>query len=51
MGQLTGRSYFAGDTMRERLKQEGVTFKEEYTVDMDKYFWDPSEELNPDILS
>ncbi len=51
LGQLTGRSYFTGDTMRERLEQEGVTFKEEYTVDMEKHFWNPSEELNSNILS
>lgn len=50
LGQLTGRGYFAGDTMQERLEQEGVTFKDEYTVDMEKHFWDPAEELNPDIL-
>ncbi|MDR9418392.1 MGMT family protein [Gracilimonas sp.] len=41
LGQLTGRAYFEGDTMRERLQQEGLTFKEKYTVDMDKHFWDP----------
>lgn len=43
LGQLTGRAYFEGDTMRERLKQEGIVFKEEYTVDVEKHFWDPSE--------
>lgn len=41
LGQLTGRAHFEGDTMRERLLQEGVVFKEEYTVDMEKHFWDP----------
>lgn len=45
LGQLTGRAYFEGDTMRERLKQEGLIFKEEYTVDMEKHFWDPLELL------
>lgn len=45
IGQLTGRAHFPNDTMRERLIQEGVTFVEEYTVDMDKHFWDPA---NPD---
>lgn len=43
LGQLTGRAYFPDDTMRERLKQEGVIFKEEYTVDIDQHFWDPVE--------
>jgi len=46
LGQLTGRAYFPGDSMRERLKQDGVTFTEEYTVDIEKHFWDPSENLN-----
>ncbi|MBO6524521.1 MAG: MGMT family protein [Balneolaceae bacterium] len=43
LGQLTGRAHFEGDTMRERLEQEGVEFKEEYTVNMDKHFWNPFE--------
>lgn len=42
LGQLTGRAYFEGDTMRERLLQEDVSFIEEYTVQMEKHFWDPS---------
>jgi methylated-DNA-protein-cysteine methyltransferase-like protein len=46
LGQLTGRAYFPGDAMRERLDQEGVDFTEEYTVDIDKHFWDPGEELD-----
>lgn len=41
LGQLTGRRYFPGDSMRERLEQEGVEFVEEYTVDLRKHFWDP----------
>lgn len=43
LGQLTGRGHFHGDTMRERLEQEGIEFTEEYTVNMDKHFWDPFE--------
>lgn len=43
LGQLTGRAHFEGDTMRERLSQEGIVFKEEYTVDMEKHYWDPIE--------
>ncbi len=46
LGQLTGRAYFEGDTMRERLEQEGVEFIEEYTVNMKNHFWNPSLELN-----
>lgn len=43
MGQLTGRAHFPDDTMRERLEQEGVAFIDDYTVDMEKHFWDPAE--------
>ena len=46
LGQLTGRAYFEGDTMRERLEQEGIIFNAEYTVDMNLHFWNPSIELN-----
>lgn len=44
LGQLTGRAYFPGDSMRERLEQECVEFTEEYTVDIEKHFWEPGEE-------
>ena len=46
LGQLTGRAHFEGDTMRERLEQEEISFIEEYTVDMKQHFWNPSVELN-----
>ena len=42
-GELTGRAHFPDDTMRERLKQEGVTFVDEYQIDIEKYLWDPNE--------
>lgn len=45
LGQLTGRAYFPDDTMRERLRQEGVTFKAEFTVDIEQHFWDPSKKM------
>lgn len=41
LGQLTGRAYFEGDSMREKLEQEGVEFVEEYTIDIKKHFWNP----------
>lgn len=44
LGQLTGRAYFPDDSMRERLQQEGVVFTEEFTVDIEKHYWDPREE-------
>jgi len=46
LGQLTGRAHFPDNTMKERLQQEGVEFVEEYTVDIDKHFWDPGEPEN-----
>lgn len=46
LGELTGRIHFPDDTMRERLQQEGVTFVDEYTVDIDRHFWDPVELRN-----
>jgi len=41
LGQLTGRGWFPGDSMRERLQQEGVEFTEDYTVNIEKHFWSP----------
>lgn len=43
LGQLSGRAHFPDDTMRERLEQEGVLFTGEYTVDLEKHFWNPVE--------
>lgn len=40
-GELTGRSHFPDDTMRERLQQEGVAFVDDYQIDIDAHFWDP----------
>ncbi len=42
-GELTGRAHFPDDTMRERLKQEGITFIDEYQIDIEKHLWDPNE--------
>lgn len=43
LGQLTGRHHFDGDSMRERLMQENIMFKEEFTVDIHAHFWSPEE--------
>ncbi len=45
LGQLSGRRHFDGNVMEERLKQEGVTFLDENTVDLSQHFWDPEIEL------
>lgn len=44
-GELTGRSHFPDDTMRERLKQESVKFIDDYQVDIERHLWDPVEEI------
>lgn len=46
LGQLSGRPYFEGDSMREMLLQEEIDFIDDYQVDMEKHFWDPAELLN-----
>ena len=43
-GELTGRGYFQGDTMRERLQQEGIEFTDEFKLNIEKHFWDPNVE-------
>jgi methylated-DNA-protein-cysteine methyltransferase-like protein len=45
-GELTGHSHFPDDTMRERLKQENITFLDEYRVDIDRHIWNPNEEMD-----
>lgn len=42
-GELTGRTHFPDDTMRERLKQEGVTFVDDYQIDIEAHLWDPND--------
>ena len=49
LGQLTGRSHFPDDTMRERLQQEHIKFIDEYTVDINLHFWDPKN-LDKDVV-
>ncbi len=44
-GGLTGRAHFPGDTMRERLQQEGVMFEDEYRIELEAHFWDPAKQL------
>ncbi len=42
-GELTGRSHFPGDTMRERLQQEDIGFVDDYQIDIETHFWDPND--------
>jgi methylated-DNA-protein-cysteine methyltransferase-like protein len=39
-GQCTGRRFFPGDTMIERLQQEGIAFTEEGQVHLENHYWD-----------
>lgn len=41
-GALTGRLHFeTPDVMEERLRAEGVAFRDDGTVDLDAHLWDP----------
>jgi methylated-DNA-protein-cysteine methyltransferase-like protein len=45
-GLLTGKHHFPGEhEMQARLEAEGIEVKEDQIVNFDKYFWDPSLEL------
>lgn len=46
LGQLSGKVHFGPGVMESLLRQEGVRFIDENTVDIDAHFWDPSKELN-----
>lgn len=43
LGQLSGKAYFGGTVMEERLRQEGIAFVSDDTVDMEHHFWHPRE--------
>lgn len=40
-GELTGKSWFGGDTMEQMLRSEGVTFLECGRINMNRHFWQP----------
>lgn len=43
VGVLSGGVYFGHpDVMRALLEGEGISFVDEYQVDMEQHFWDPS---------
>lgn len=49
-GELTGGWYFGHpDIMRARLVTEGIPFKADYFVDLDRCVWDPWED-DPDLM-
>jgi methylated-DNA-protein-cysteine methyltransferase related protein len=48
VGLLTGGwSWGHPAVMRGLLEDEGVTFVDEYQVDLDRFLWDPNDELDP----
>jgi len=51
-GLLTGKHHFDGtNLMQQLLENEGVKIVELQIVDLEKYFWNPSEELEAGKLS
>ncbi len=45
-GLLTGKIHFQGiNLMQELLENEGIEIKDNRVVDMEKYLWDPAEEI------
>lgn len=51
-GVLTGALHFGHpDAMADLLREEGVTFVDEITVDLDAFLWDPTEDPELDYLT
>lgn len=45
-GLLTGKHHFGGaETMRELLESEGITVVDDQIINLEKYLWDPYEDL------
>ncbi len=50
-GELSGSWAFGSpDLMRQLLENEGIIFSEDGRVDLKRYGWDPSRDLNEDEL-
>jgi methylated-DNA-protein-cysteine methyltransferase-like protein len=48
-GELSGGwSFGHPDAMRSLLEEDGVTFVDEYRVDLDRHLWIPPVQDNPD---
>ena len=41
-GELTGKLHFGTGVMKSLLEREGIEFKDENTVVIQKHFWEPS---------
>lgn len=45
-GLLTGKRHFGNsNTMKQLLENEGIDIENDVIIDFEKYFWDPSKEL------
>ena len=44
-GLLTGSKYFPGDAMAELLQNEGIEIIEKQIINLDKYLWDPAQNI------
>lgn len=50
-GQLSGAHHFGPpDVMRHLLEEEGVTFIDDTTVDLEAHLWDPADDPDLDEL-
>ncbi len=46
-GMLTGKHHFGGhNVMRQLLENENIKVENDQIVNFEKYFWDPSAEIN-----
>lgn len=51
-GVLSGALHFGHpDAMHDLLEEEGITFIDEITVDLDAHLWDPADEPDLDYLT
>lgn len=51
LGVLSGAVHFGHpNAMHDLLVEEGVTFKDEITVDMNQHYWDPADDPRVDEL-
>ncbi len=50
VGMLTGKHHFGdGHMMQQLLENEGIEVKNDQVQTFEKYFWDPSKELNTEV--
>jgi methylated-DNA-protein-cysteine methyltransferase-like protein len=45
-GQLSGKTHFGGERMKELLEKEGIEVRDDQVVNFKEIFWDPMKELS-----